>query len=283
VSSGLLLGGQLVPTPGVTVIPPASYGGPSWCRLDPGDYMARPGGVQLVVIHTTGGRWPQRLVSGAGPSGHARQVLEMWSGADRGGGERAHSAAPLVVDHDGTVYCAADILRCAAYHATAVNARAVGIEMSTFPDGSITTAALAATAQLCALLTWSGADGGGLLSIPAQMPGAPYRGAPLRRLELGGRQTDGRDVVGVIGHRDQTAQRGAGDPGDAIWTRLAALGFEAVDYDSGQDLDLGRARQRWLVAHGAALTVDGIVGPASLAAARAQRFVRWRDVPQLAA
>jgi len=121
------------------------------------------------------------------------------------------------------------------------------------------------------------------------MPRGPYRGQPLRRLELAGKQTDGRDVLGVIGHRDQTGRRGRGDPGDAIWTRLAALGFEGVDYDGLEDLEVGKRRQAALnaaarktaAAAGIAyqlVVVDGIVGPASIAAARRLGFARWRDV-----
>jgi len=281
-SAGLLIAGELVATPGVTVIPPASHGGPAWNALEPGDYMPRTAPISLVVIHSTGGNWPQSIQPGVGEPGHARQILEMWSGRDHGGGELVHSAAPLIVDYDGTVYCAADIARTAAYHAQAVNARAVGIEMCTYPDGSICQATIDATAQLVALLTWSGLPGSGLLPIPAQMPRGPYRGMPLRRLELAGKQSDGRDVVGVIGHRDQTAQRGRGDPGDAIWTALAALGFEGLDYHGGEDLELVRQRQSALAARGEQLEVDGLVGPVSLSAARRQGFVRWRDVPAAA-
>ena len=157
------------------------------------------------------------------------------------------------------------------------------------PDGAIHEATPQTTAWLVALLTWSGVPGGGLLPIPAQMPRGPYRGQPLRRLELAGKQTDGRDVLGVIGHRDQTGRRGRGDPGDAIWTRLAALGFEGVDYDGLEDLEVGKRRQAALnaaarktaAAAGIAyqlVVVDGIVGPASIAAARRLGFARWRDV-----
>ena len=127
-------------------------------------------------------------------------------------------------------------------------------------------------------MTWSGAPGSGLLPVPAQMPRGPYRNEPLRRLELAGKQTDGAGLVGVIGHRNQTAQRGFGDPGDAIWTRLAALGFEGIDYDGGEDLELGRSRQAWLNAEASRpgetwspLIVDGICGSASLRRAGARR------------
>jgi hypothetical protein len=271
---GLLLSGQLVATAGITVVPPASHGGPSWNALHPDDRVPRTRAPSLIVLHTTGGHWPQPILPGAGAPGHARQILEMWSGADRGGGERMHSGAHLVVDFDGTVYCAADLVRCAAHHAQQVNARSVGIEMCTTTRGELYQATIDATARLGELLTSSGAPGSGLLPVPAQMPRGPYRGAPLRRLELEGKQTEGADLVGVIGHRDQTAQRGRGDPGDAIWTALAGLGFEGVDYDGGEDLELGRARQQWL----GGIAVDGIVGRQSLTAARDAGFARWRDI-----
>lgn len=278
-NNGLLINGQLIATPGVVVVPPASHGGPAWNALDPRDYSARPGGVQLIVAHTTGGHWPQLVIPGPGHPGHARQILDMWAGRDRGGGEIVHSAAQITVDYDGTAYCSADLMRCAAYHAQAVNGRAVGIEMCTTPTGGIYQPTVDSTAQLIALLAWSGIPGSGILPIPAQMPRGPYRGGPLLVLEVNGKQTDGRSVVGVIGHRDQTAQRGRGDPGDALSSALSALGFEWLDYDGGEDLLLGRKRQVALNAAGASLVIDGIVGPASIAEARRQGYARWRDVP----
>jgi hypothetical protein len=57
------------------------------------------------------------------------------------------------------------------------------------------------------------------------------------------------------------------------------------DYDGGEDLEVRKRRQAALNAADARagntyrpLVVDGIVGPASLAAARRLRFARWRDV-----
>lgn len=278
---GLLISGGLHATPGVTVVPPATHGGPAWNLLHPDDYAMRPTAyVGLVVIHTTGGNWPQPIMPGGGAPGHARQIAEMWAGQDRGGGEKVHSGAQLLIDYDGTIYCLADLVRCAAYHAQLINARSVGIEMCTLPNGSIYEATLDACARLVALLTWSGIAPGadGLLSIPAQMPRGPYANAPLRRLELGGKQTDGKGLVGVIGHRDQTANRGYGDPGNAIWSRYAALGGEGMDYNGGEDLVVGRARQMKLNALGAKLAVDGVVGAATIAAAARLGYTRMRDV-----
>lgn len=284
-SEGLLIAGGLHPTPGITVMPPASHGGPAWGELGADDYAMRPSlYVQQIIVHTTGGHWPQPVIAGKGPSGHAKDVAEDWRGTNRGGGERVHSGAQLLIDYDGTAYCLVDLMRCAAYHAEMSNARSVGIEMCTLPNGSIYGATLDTCAVLVALLAWSGLDGSGLLPIPFQMPRGPYRNAPLRRMETGSGKTrhqlGGPDCVGVFGHRDNTSERGAGDPGDEIWRRIAALGAEGMDYDGGEDLIIGKARQAALNRQGAQLVVDGMVGPGSIGAARRLGYRRWRDVPQ---
>lgn len=275
--TGLLIAGDLHEVPGLTIIPPASHGGPAWAELHPGDYRVRnTAWIRQLIIHTTGGHWPQPVRLGAGPRGHAEQIAEMWSGRDRGGGERVHSAAPLVVDFDGSVACLGDLAYCAAYHAEGSNPWSVGIEMSTLPDGSIYQATLTATARLVDFLCWP------TFQIPRQIPRGPYRGVPLKRMELGTgaarKQLGGPNVVGVLGHRDNSSERGRGDPGDWIWTELAALGFEALDYAGAEDLELGQRRQAALVARGENLQVDGIVGPASLSAMQRHGFAQWRNV-----
>jgi hypothetical protein len=268
--TGLLVQGKLVPVAGLHVIPPASHGGPAWATLDPGDYRARTTPwIRQVILHTTKGLWPQSVLPGAGPGGRTRWVAEFWRG------DAAHSAAQLVVDTDGTVACLCDLVRAASYHAQGSNPWSVGIEMYQEASGGIYDATLFATSLLVQALC-------DVLSIPPQIPRGPYRGAPLARMEtLRGaerRQLGGPDVVGVLGHRDNTRTRGRGDPGDEIWTRLAARGFEPVDYAAGEDLAIGRQRQAALIARGERLVADGLVGPASLAAARRQGFARWRDV-----
>lgn len=250
----------------------------SWASLHPDDYcMRRTSWIRQIILHTTSGNWPQPVLDGAGPAGHAQQIVEMWSGDDHGGGERIHSAAQLIVDFDGTIYCLCDMARVVAYHAEGSNPWSVGIEMCTRPDGSIYRATLTATARLVDYLCYP------TLPIPRLMPRGPYRNEPLLRMEArdnGHRlQLGGPDVIGVLGHRDNTSERGRGDPGDAIWTELAALGFEGVDYAGGEDLELGKRRQAALNVRGGSLRVDGIVGPASLAEAERQGFARWRDVP----
>jgi hypothetical protein len=269
-TGGLLISGRIVPVPGLTIIPPASHGGPAWARLDRGDCTSRHAWIRQVIVHTTGGHWPQPILADPGPGGEAARYADIWQT------DPVHSAAHLVVDSAGTVACLADLVEITAYHAEASNPWSIGIEMVQGKDGSVHQATIDATARLVAAICDT-------IGIPEQCPCGPYRGAPLRGMEFvgptGRHQIGGANYVGVFGHRDNTSARGRGDPGDAIWTALAALGFEGIDYDSGKDIEIGKARQAALVARGARLEVNGLVGPSSLAAARQQGFARWRDVP----
>lgn len=258
---GLLIAGRIVPVPGLTVIPPASHGGPDWCALDPGDYRMRQARCRQVVLHTTKGDEPQHVKPGKGAAGAARNVAEFWHR------DPTHSAAQLVIDRDGTVLCLADLAEHEAYHATVSNAYSVGIEMYQELDDGIYEAVFDAARLLVPALCVA-------LDIPFNVVADQYNGHPLPRF------LDGApDFYGVCGHRNNTEQRGRGDPGDEIFRRLIAAGGEPTIAQQGQDLMRAKARQRYLNAHGAALTVDGLAGPASLAAARTQGFLRWSNVP----
>lgn len=255
--TGLLINGRLHPVADLHVVPPASHGGPSWARLDGRDYRARKTSwIRQIVPHATWGGWPQTIVQGFGPGGRARRCAENWRS------DPAYSGAHLLAEDD-TVYQLADIGRIAAYHAEGSNPWSVGIEACQYDGGHLATATIATVTRLTLALCE-------LLGIPEQQP--LYRGGPIARCETGWRETrhntGGPDVVGVIPHRSNTRTRGRGDPGDAICEALEAAGVRVLDYDAGEDLELGRERQRWLVARGESLVVDGVIGPASVAAMR---------------
>ncbi|HSR79122.1 MAG TPA: N-acetylmuramoyl-L-alanine amidase [Xanthobacteraceae bacterium] len=268
--TGLLIRGQLVPVSGHDVIQPASAGGPAWAHLDPGDYRQRPAlWVRQVLVHSTGGNWPMPLGPGTGPGGECRWIADIWQS------DPVHSAAQIVVDSAGTICCLYDLAYTMAYHAEGSNPWSVGIEMYQFPDGRMMQATVDAAAA-CAMAIC------GAFQIPFQHHGGAYGGDPLPRMETGvghmRHNSGGPDCVGIFGHRDNTSARGRGDPGDAIYKALVALGSESLDFRSGEDLKIARVRQMKLLSLGERLTVDGLVGPASMAAAKRQGFASWRDV-----
>ena len=82
---GLIIAGRQVPVGGLAIL---NGNDRPWCRLHPDDYtMRRTTWPRAIVLHATGGNWPQAIRPGAGVRGHAQQIAEMWSGADRGGGD----------------------------------------------------------------------------------------------------------------------------------------------------------------------------------------------------
>lgn len=245
---GLIINGTSVPVPGRRVV---SWRDDPLVRLKmPEDGRKRRGGwIRQVILHTTRGipggkdRRAQVIRPGRGLTSWSRvNLARMWADDER------NSGAHLVVDFDATIYCLADLAAEATFHATTSNDASVGIEIKQGGDAELYADQLAAMADLVDVITFE-------LGIQRQLPSV-YRGRPFRRLSEGGDR--GVDVVGVFGHRDQTARRGAGDPGDAALAALADRRYEAFDFDAGEDLEVWRDRQRML-----GLKPDGVPGPAT--------------------
>lgn len=245
--NALLIGGLYFAVPGLDIVAP---GEAPWCRLDPRDYRTRRSSwVRQVIVHSTKGIWPQHVKPGAGPVGREKVVADFWRR------DPQHSAAQLVIGSDGTVACLADLATVAAFHATVSNDWSVGIEVYQEADGGIYEAALASLRLLVPAVCDA-------MAIPFQIPTA-YRGRPLARMLNGG-----RDCVGVFGHRDNTHQRGRGDPGDIALAELELAGAERIDFDRREDISRWMRRQQWLVNHGDRLVIDGVCGPATISAMR---------------
>jgi hypothetical protein len=262
--SGLIIDGQKVVVPGVDV---TNYLDDPRLRLDPSDVRPRSdrerAWVHLVVMHTTGGipggkdLRPQEVCPGLGQSsGGGDRVVASWTNdKNRPGG------AHLVMDFDGTAYCCADLLRDAAYHAEKANGCSVGIEVvqghasAELYQGQVNAAAQLALWVCC------------LLPVPVQwqMPRS-YGGGPVRRFasSLAARGPFLTDVVGIVGHRDLTASRGEGDPGDAVMRALFAAGCEQFDFGAGEDLSTWKDRQAEL----GIASPDGIPGSRTVEALR---------------
>ena len=260
--SGLVIGNQRVPVPGIDV---TNFFDDPALRLASYDKRLRSSRerawVHLVVVHTTGGipggsdLRPQVVKPGFGPpSGGGERVVASWtSDPKRPGG------AHLVVDFDGRAYCCADLLSDATYHAERANGCSVGVEVvQGHAEAELYQSQLDVAARLvleiCRLMP---------VPIQWQVP-APYAGKPLLRFvdSLAHDSVPLGDVVGIVGHRDLTANRGEGDPGDALMASLVAAGCERLDFGAGQDLSTWKERQAQIGIAGP----DGVPGPATVKA-----------------
>jgi N-acetylmuramoyl-L-alanine amidase len=214
--------------------------------------------VRSIVLHTTKGV----------PGGHDQrpQVIMPGLGADRGDDVRVAkfwsiearpSGAHLVVDRDGSIICLADLSLEAAYHAGPVNDVSIGVEIYQGDDAELYDGQLEVVVRLVDWLTRR-------FGIQRQIPHG-YDRRPLTRLAAGG-----RNLVGVVGHRDVTERRGAGDPGNEIFRRLAEAGYERWDLEAKSDLGAWKQRQVALAAESQlSLDVDGIPGPGTCRALEA--------------
>lgn len=250
---GVVIHGKVEEVPGVAV---RSWLDKSLLRLNMGeDGRSRfTRWVRSIVLHTTkgipGGRdqRPQQILPGLGADaqGDIRVALS-WARSSRQAG------AHLVVDHDGSVACLADLSDEVSYHAGEVNEVSIGIEIYQGSDGELYEGQLDQVVRLVDFLTRR-------FRIQRQYH-FPYRRHPPARIASGA-----QDVVGIFGHRDVTTNRGLGDPGDAIFQRLSAAGYEAYDVALGQDLETWKLRQEELNRDlNAGLRVDGVPGPATTA------------------
>jgi hypothetical protein len=263
-ATGIVVNGKAVLVPGVTV-----HNFLDDPALKLAEYDGRPRQttwVRNIVLHCTVGD-AQTVIQGSGPSElWWHRYPDIWasdrkpSTKDAQGhvvpGARLIHGGHGVIDKDGVVGWYDDALTAHTYHCGQVNNEySVGIELKQGDHGEvyqveIDVAVTVVWALCCAL------------GIQFQVH-LPYHGAVSRL-------SDGRDVVGIIGHRDCDPLRGAGDPGNAVLNALVAHGAERFDFAAGEDLAAWRRRQGTLNKGGAALTVDGVAGPATCAVLRAQ-------------
>lgn len=248
--SGLILEGKAVPVSGFDI---QNFVDNPALKLAPGDVRFRNArernAIRLIVMHTTGGipggtdLRPQKVLPGFGPSTNAgERVVASWThDTNRPGG------AHIVIDFDGKIFCCADLVTQAAYHAQAANGPSVGIEVvqghgqAELYEAQIAVAANFAV-RLCAVMP---------TAIQRQIP-KPYAGHPIARF-VAGQQTGTplADVVGIVGHRELTASRGEGDPGNAIMDALENAGCERFDFEHYEDITVWKQRQ----------AIVGLVGP----------------------
>lgn len=168
--------------------------------------------ARAITLHTVHGKLGA-LKPGSKPSTRAETYAAY----------QAHTARQVswhfTVDTDGTVIQSADPATWVCWHAGSVNAWTVGIELVQDSDGALYEAGITAAVRLVSLLC-------DRLNIPRRVPvdahGAPERGVVQRLTGASG------PWPGVFGHRNQTRDRGPGDPGDHVFAALLAAGFEGV-------------------------------------------------------
>jgi hypothetical protein len=273
--TGLVLEGKVVPMSGFDI---ENYLDNPALKLAPGDVRFRNArernAIRIIVMHSTGGipggsdLRPQTIIPGFGPSSNGgERIVGSWThDTARPGG------AHIIIDFDGKIYCCADLITQAAYHATAANGPSVGIEVvqghgqAELYESQIAVAANFAV-KLCAVMP---------TAIQRQIP-TPYKGHPLARFVVAQQTgTPLADVVGIVGHRDLTASRGEGDPGNTIMDALETAGCERLDFEHYEDIATWKQRQAVIGLVGP----DGIPGPQTVAALKRAGRVDglWRSV-----
>lgn len=237
---GLIINGQVVEVEGLNII---NYIDNPSLRLNiPGNngrLRRADETVRAITLHITGGPDDKKyrdaqedyIKPGFGPSGKAIGIINYWK-------KNVTAGAHIVLDFDGTIYCVADLNKAVTYHATCVNWCTIGIEQCRGTDGYMYEDQLQTTVKLVDALTR-------LFRIQRQFH-KPYRAyKPVSRLTSKGGA--GRTFYGVFGHRDQTDGRGPLDPGDPIFTRLEAAGYEGFDFQNQEDILIWKTRQQQLI------------------------------------
>jgi hypothetical protein len=248
--SGLIISGQEVEVDGLTIV---NKNDNQWAHLDAHDFGSRNGAwVRQIILHTTQGNWPQTLLPGKGPGGSAKSTVTYWQTSP------ICSGSHIIIDNDGTVACLTDLATDAAYHATVSNRWSIGIEMRQEPTNNGVYEATYDAAEILVPALCK------LFGVQFQMPKLMYGGHPFKRMLDGG-----PDMIGVFGHRNNTEDRGRGDPGEEIWGRMLAAGAERFDFEAREDIDVWKQRQSDLNAAGSSLTVDGQPGPKTIDALKA--------------
>jgi hypothetical protein len=214
--------------------------------LNSEDYTTRnTSWVRSIFVHNTMGDEPITILPGYGTAGDELNTLANWQT------DKRHAGAACLIGPSGKVYNMCDLLRHASYHATTVNQVSIGIEVYCNAKLQMYQGQFDVLLKLIHKLT-------ARFGIQRQFHG-PYLGSStaVPRLASGG-----ADCIGIFGHRDQTTDRGHGDPGDLIFQMMALAGYEAFDFSQDEDLHTWSSRQQlmnnmWNLG----LTQDGVPGP----------------------
>jgi hypothetical protein len=245
--TGLIINGEYVQVPGLNVIN---------CVDDP--RIALPMGKCMRLRHT---RWIRAigqhntkniepvLVQGSGPGTDLGHRLEDFWSLDTTKPAGAH----LAVDRDTTVYCMADLVKYATYHAGTWNEVSIGIEMFEDGQGHIYADQLYANIHLIEFLCM-------YFGIQRQTTTQVQQ---IKRIAEG----KGVDCVGVFGHCNQWYAGKSHDPGIEFFKALATAGFKQFNFNKHEDKEYWGNIQTQL-----GVSPDGVPGPATRDALQARGF-----------
>lgn len=267
----LVLDGRKVEVPGVEVT--NFLDNPKLKFTDKADYSVRKTSwIRSIVLHTRMGIAPQVLLESS------KDRKWDFKGVHRASGDTRHASWHISIDSDGSAACHLDVVKHKAYHASHMNDVSVGIELFQDSKGGITVSTIRSAVRIADVLTRE-------LGIQRQFPAeigickrfaSPF---PKNKYTFLAHGKSGKDFCGLLGHRNLTRNRGAGDPGDFVWHELAAAGYSRVKVDQGEDLAV------WAMTQSEFLMFDeddcdGVVGPGTLQALKVLGIQHGMWVPR---
>jgi hypothetical protein len=254
---GLIIDGHEEQVAGLSVTPLSvvNYKDDPRLKLKPGHSMRARGTrwIRSIVAHNTK-NIETVLKPGKGPSrdlGH--RLISFWS-LDSTKPAGAH----LAVDWDGAIFCMADLVRDAAYHASSMNEYSIGIETFEDEHGVIYETQLA---TLMKLILWL-CDRFGI-----------QHQCPVDSQQIGRLAKGGKDCNGVFGHCNQYHVGKAHDPGQHVLEGLVKIGFKQFHFSGPPTGVLGDDKSEWAsIQQKLGLDIDGVPGTETRDALQAAGF-----------
>ncbi len=220
----IVLDGEKIATPGLETV--------SWLD-DPKvpkttDVNPRTQWLRAIVMHTVHGKVGKLLPGLSKPSTRAESYAKYQANTSR------DVSWDYTIDTDGTIVVSNDPIKSFTWQATSVNPFTLGIELVQEDNGDLYEGQIAVAVQFLDLLTRELADRGHPIQrqVPMTMDGKPVKGV-IKRIA---NSETAKQVVGVYGHRNQTSNRGAGDPGDFIFDALLRAGYKGFNLDANDDV-----------------------------------------------
>jgi hypothetical protein len=242
----IVLDGNKIETPGLETI--------SW--LDDSkvpkttDVNPRKSWIRAIVLHTVHGKVGKLLPGLSKPSTRAESFAKYQANTSR------DVSWDYTIDTDGTIVVSNDPVKHYTWHATSVNPFTIGIELVQEDNGDLYAGQMDVAVCFLDLLTRELADRGHPIQrqIPLTMDSEPVKGVIKRLADA----NSAKSVVGIYGHRNQTTNRGVGDPGDFIFRALHDAGYKGFNLEAQEDLIFWKSIQERL-----GLPADGVPGPAT--------------------